>query len=78
LCFVFVCLLAAAHFAHSAPCYEVRYTFPSRLAFEQYNAGPALELKAAGIKKFEGKNLVYSRSVGEFQGFSPCSPFSQQ
>ena len=58
------------------PTYEVRYIFPSRLAFSLYNKNVAPGLKAAGIAKFAGHSLAYSRSVGDVYAFAPVPPFA--
>ena len=45
--------------------YDVSYVFPSRAAFQRYEAEVAPTLKAEGIAKFAGKPLKYSRSTGD-------------
>lgn len=45
--------------------YEVRYLYPSRLAFEQYEKEHAPSLRAEGLQKFPASlGLVYRRSTG--------------
>ncbi|MCA9293728.1 MAG: DUF4286 family protein [Phycisphaerales bacterium] len=44
---------------------EARYVFPSRAAFEAYDAGPAKALRAEGAAKFaEARGVQFSRRVG--------------
>lgn len=45
---------------------EVRYRFADRAAFETYEAGPAVALRAEGVARFPPSGgLRLSRSVGE-------------
>jgi len=45
--------------------FEVRYTFPSRQAFETYERDHAPRLRAEGLQKFPPeRGLRYRRSVG--------------
>lgn len=43
---------------------ETQYVFPSRAAFEAYEAGPAVELRADGRRRF-AEGVVFERRVGE-------------
>src|SRR5262245_34754256 len=48
-----------------AVAYEVRYRFPSREAFQRYEADHAPRLRAEGLKLFPTEEgVVYRRSVG--------------
>ena len=46
--------------------YEIRYRFPSRLAFEVYERDRAPQLRGEGLARFPLElGLQYSRTVGE-------------
>ncbi len=49
------------------PTFEIRYRFPSRQAFDRYQAEFAPGLKTEGLRLFppDALGLVYSRSDGE-------------
>ncbi|CAM9107746.1 unnamed protein product, partial [Ectocarpus fasciculatus] len=52
---------------------QASYLFPSRTAFDAYCAGPALELRADGLKRFAdtGKVLEWTRSTGTVEVILP-------
>lgn len=43
---------------------ETRYRFPSRAAFDAYEAGPAIPLREDGRSRFGGR-VAFERRVGE-------------
>lgn len=55
---------------------QASYLFPSRTAFDAYCAGPALELRADGLKRFAdtGKVLEWTRSTGTVEVILPEAP----
>lgn len=45
--------------------YEVRYDFPDRATFEQYEAEHAPRLRAEGLEQFPPeRGIIYARTVG--------------
>jgi hypothetical protein len=43
---------------------EARYLFESRDAYEAYNAGPAVALRAEGVEKFGDAGVSFERRTG--------------
>jgi hypothetical protein len=56
-----------------ALCYEVRYHFPSREAYERYERDFAPRLRAEGLRLFP-TGIRYSRSVGAVRCVFPAAP----
>ncbi len=54
-------------------CYEVRYHFPSREAYERYEREPAPRLRAEGQSLFP-TGIRYGRSVGAVRAVFPAAP----
>lgn len=44
---------------------ETQYLFPSRGAFSDYEAGPAVELREEGRRLFAGRGVAFERRSGE-------------
>ncbi|MFG0257487.1 MAG: DUF4286 family protein [Phycisphaerales bacterium JB043] len=42
-----------------------RYTFESRAAFNAYESGPAIALRAEGVELFGNAGVTFDRRVGE-------------
>lgn len=44
---------------------EAQYVFPSRAAFDAYAAGPAVPLRADGVRRFGDRDVQFERRMGE-------------
>jgi hypothetical protein len=44
---------------------ETQYVFASRAAYEAYDAGPAVALRAEGVEKFGDAGVAFERRTGE-------------